>query len=302
VTAASNSTRPKDAQDSGFILVAALWILAALAALTVIFSAYLSSSARALRLDDEAVQSEALISAAVELTAYQLLLAKDDERPEQGRFQLRLGDDELDVSYLTEAARIDLNAAPKEMIANLFTTLGAASEAAQDYAGRVVAWRSKPAAAGAAQSEEALYAASGRNYQPRLAPFAHVDELALVLGPPPALVERALPFVTVFSGASGVDVLTAAPEVVAALPGMTPLVLKDFLASRAGLPRDAAAIAQALGPAGTGATLPKSKAWRLRIVVRSATGWRRASTVVIAPGGEDEPYRVLSRQDAGRSS
>jgi general secretion pathway protein K len=302
VTAASNPTRPKDAQDSGFILVAALWILAALAALTVIFSAYLSSSARALRLDDEAVQSEALISAAVELTAYQLLLAKDDERPEQGRFQLRLGDDELDVSYLTEAARIDLNAAPKEMIANLFTTLGAASEAAQDYADRVVAWRSKPAAAGAAQSEEALYAASGRNYQPRLAPFAHVDELALVLGPPPGLVERALPFVTVFSGASGVDVLTAAPEVVAALPGMTPLVLKDFLASRAGLPRDAAAIAQALGPAGTGAALPKSKAWRLRIVVRSAIGWRRASTVVIAPGGEDEPYRVLSRQDAGRSS
>lgn len=300
--AASNPTRPKDAQDSGFILVAALWILAALAALTVIFSAYLSSSARALRLDDEAVQSEALISAAVELTAYQLLLAKDDERPEQGRFHLRLGDDELDVSYLTEAARIDLNAAPKEMIANLFTTLGAASEAAQDYADRVVAWRSKPAAAGAAQSEEALYAASGRNYQPRLAPFAHVDELALVLGPPPGLVERALPFVTVFSGASGVDVLTAAPEVVAALPGMTPLVLKDFLASRAGLPRDAVAIAQALGPAGTGATLPKSKAWRLRIVVRSAIGWRRASTVVIAPGGEDEPYRVLSRQDAGRSS
>jgi general secretion pathway protein K len=301
MSAASKPNRRKDAQDSGFILVAALWILAALAALTVIFSAYLSSSARALRLDDEAVQAETLISAAVELTAYQLLLAKDDERPEQGGFRERLGDDELEVSFLTEAARIDLNAAPKEMIANLFTTLGADREAAQDYADRVVAWRSKPAATGAAQSEAALYAASGRNYPPRLAPFVHVDELALVLGPPPGLVERALPFLTVFSGAAGVDVLIAAPEVVAALPGMTPLVLKDFLASRAGLPRDATAIAQALGPAGAGATVPKSKAWRLRIVVRAAGGWRRASTVVIAPGGDNEPYRVLSRQDDGRA-
>jgi general secretion pathway protein K len=300
---AGSDPRPQDdARQSGFILVATLWILAALAALTVTFSLYLSSSARALRLDDEAVQAEALISAAVELTAYQLLLAKDDERPEQGAFHMRLGQDELEVSFLTEAARIDLNAVPKEMIANLFVTLGADGEAAQDYAERVVAWRSKPAATAASQSEEALYAASGRDYPPRLAPFVHVDELALVLGPPPGLVERALPFVTVFSGAAGVDVLIAAPEVVAALPGMTPIVLKDFLASRAGLPRDTAAIAQALGPAGAGVSVPKSKAWRLRIVVRSAAGWRRASTVVIAPGSGDDPYRVLSRQDDGRSS
>jgi general secretion pathway protein K len=300
--AGSNLRRQDGAQESGFILVAVLWILVALAALTMTFSVYLSSSARALRLDDEAVQAEALISAAVELTAYQLLLAKDNERPEQGAFRVRLGEDELQVSFLTEAARIDLNAAPKDMIANLFTTVGADGEAAQGYAERVVAWRSKPAATAAAQSEEALYAASGRGYPPRLAPFVHVDELALVLGPPPSLVERALPFVTVFSGAAGVDVLTAAPEVVAALPGMTPLVLKDFLASRAGLPRDATAIAQALGPAGAGVTVPKSKAWRLRIVVRSAAGWRRASTVVMAPGGGDDPYRVLSRQDDGRAS
>jgi len=41
------------------------------------------------------VQNEALISAAIELTAYRLLLGKDDERPAQGGFRIRLGDDEL---------------------------------------------------------------------------------------------------------------------------------------------------------------------------------------------------------------
>jgi general secretion pathway protein K len=298
----SDAKHRQDAQQSGFILVAALWILAALAVLTVTFTVYLSSSARALRLDDETVRTEALISAGIELTAYRLLLGKDDERPAQGAFRLRLGDDELDVSFLTEASRIDLNAAPKDMIANFFTVLGAKSDAAQEYAQRVVAWRKKPSGSTGVQSEEALYAAAGRNYPPRLAPFVHVDELALVLGPPPGLVERALPFVTVFSGAAGVDVLTAAPEVVAALPGMTPLALKDFLASRAGLPREPTAIAQALGPASASAAVPKNKAWRARIVARSAAGWRSASTVVIVPGGgENVPYRVVSRQDDGRS-
>ena len=118
--------------------------LVALAALTAIFSIYLSSSTRALRLEDETVRPRRLISAGIELTAYRLLLGKDDERPAQGAFRLRLGDDELEVSFLTEASRIDLNGAPKDMIANFFTVLGAKGDAAQEYAERVVAWRKKP--------------------------------------------------------------------------------------------------------------------------------------------------------------
>jgi general secretion pathway protein K len=211
MAATSDAYRRHDTQQSGFILVATLWILAALAALTVTFSLYLSNSARALRLEDETVQTEALISAAIELTAYRLLLGKEDERPPQGAFRLRLGDNDLEVSFLTESARIDLNAAPKEIIANLFTVLGADGDAAQEYADRVVAWRKKAASSVGTQSEDALYASAGRDYPPRLAPFVHVDELALVLGPPSGLVDRALPFVTVFSGEAGVDALTAAP-------------------------------------------------------------------------------------------
>src|SRR5438552_16600842 len=144
MAATFDARRAHDAQQSGFILVATLWILAALAALTVVFSIYLSSSTRALRLEDETVQTEALISAGIELQAYRLMLGKDDERPAQGAFRLRLGDDELDVSFLTEASRIDLNAAPKDIIANFFTILGAKGDAAQEYAERVVAWRRKP--------------------------------------------------------------------------------------------------------------------------------------------------------------
>jgi general secretion pathway protein K len=43
-------------------------------------------------------------------------------------------------------------------------------------------------------------------------------ELWLVLGLAPAMVERALPFLTVFSGSPSIDAMVAAPEVVAALP------------------------------------------------------------------------------------
>jgi len=282
--------------ERGFVIVAVLWLVAALAALAVIFSAYLSSSARAIALNDSALETEALVSAGVELTAYQLRLAREDARPSQGSFRTRLNGSELAVTFVSEAARVDLNAAPKELLANLLTVLGAAQDDARQFADRIVGWRTKatPERVG---NEDALYLAAGRSYTPRQAPFAHVNELGLVLGLPPALVERALPFVTVFSGAPGVDPLSAPPEVIAALPGMTPLSLKQFLSDRAALPSDPAAIAAALGEAKALGTVRKSQAYRLLIRVHLQNGRNTASEVVISLRSEEDPYRVLSWQD-----
>jgi general secretion pathway protein K len=282
--------------ERGFVIVAVLWLVAALAALAVIFSAYLSNSARALALNDQALQVEALVSAGVELTAYQLRLADEQARPARGVFRTQLNGAQLSVSFVSEAARIDLNAAPKELLAGLLSVLGASAEDANQYADRIIGWRTR-ATRESADSEDALYLAAGRTYSPRQAPFAHVNELALVLGLPPALIERALPFVTVFSGAPGVDVLNAAPEVVAALPGMTPLVLKQFLADRGSLPNDPTAIATALGDAKGNATTQKSQAFRIEIRIRFPTGRQAASEVVISLRGDEDPYRVLSWQN-----
>jgi general secretion pathway protein K len=292
----TQSTRPGDlsSPDRGFIIVAVLWLVAALAALAVIFSGYLSSSARSLALNDRAL--EALVSAGVELAAYQLQLAGKDARPSRGVFQARLNGAELAVTFVSEAARLDLNAAPKELLANLLTVLGAQRDDARQFADRIAGWRTgaTPESAG---HEDALYLAAGRSYTPRQAPFAHVNELGLVLGPPPALVERALPFLTVFSGAPGIDVLSAPPELIAALPGMTPLTLKEFLRDRASLPNDPAAIAAALGGAKAFATVQKSQAYRLLIGVHLQNGRRAAAEVVISLDGQEDPYRVLSWQD-----
>jgi general secretion pathway protein K len=288
--------RRSDSSQQGFVLVAVLWLLAALAALATIFSVYLSNSARALALNDATVQAQALVSAGVELAAYRLQLAGEDARPAQGSFRVRLNGAEISVSFVSEAARVDLNAAPKELLGGLLSALGANEDEAREGADRIIAWRTKPAEE-TAGNEDALYQAAGRSYPPRQAPFAHVDELGLVLGLTPALVERALPFVTVFSGASGVDVLNAAPEVIVALPGMTPLILKQFLGDRATLPNDDAAIAAALGGANANATTQKSQAYRILTRIRFPNGRETASEIVIGLRKAEIPYRVLSWQD-----
>ena len=292
------------ASERGFVIIAVLWILAALAALATIFSVYLSNSAQALAVNDTGLKAEALVSASLELTTYQLLLAGDKARPALGSFRFRLDNADVLVSFTSEAARIDLNFASKEMLANLFAVLGADQQAAKEYADRTVGWRTRPKA-DRANDEEALYGAAGLGYSPRQSLFTHVNELSLVLGLPPILVDRALPFVTVFNGSSNVDALIAVPEVIAALPGMTPSALKDFLSQRSAFWRDSPAIATALGPAQANATVPKSAAFRVLTTIQFDNGRRMSSEVVIALGGEKDPYRVLSWQDdveAGRRS
>src|SRR5262249_40660511 len=127
--------------SDGFIVVAVLWILIALAALATIYAVYVANTAMALAVKDDAVVAQGLVSAGVELSAYQIISAPKDARPTRGRAAFRRGRAGVAVDFRAETARIDLNAAPKELLAGLFTALGAPPEQAGQYAERVIGWR-----------------------------------------------------------------------------------------------------------------------------------------------------------------
>src|SRR5262249_26438679 len=205
----------------GFIVVAVLWMLGALATLASIYAVYVINTATAMGVNDDRLQAEGLMQAALELTAYRLTATDMENRPSRGDFAFRLGRAAVRVDFRSEAGRIDLNSAPKELLAGLFAGLGAKYSDAEYYADRVIGWRT--AQDPDRQNEEAATYRSARlPCGPRQAPFAHAGELALVVGLPPFLVERALPFVTVYSARAEVNIVAASPEVVAAVPGMTP--------------------------------------------------------------------------------
>jgi general secretion pathway protein K len=283
----------KSSGERGFVIVAVLWILAALAALAMVFAAYLSASTRAIAVNETALQTEALISASLELTAYQLALADEHAKPPQGAFHFRMDDASVQVAFISEAARIDLNLAPKEMLAGLFITLGARKDAAIEYADRVVGWRTR-LVPGSANEEQARYNSAG--YAPRQAPFTHVNELALVVGLPPALVERALPFVTVFNGSPDIDPAIAAPEVIEAMPDKPTDKRNPFGDSLASL-NGARPGAQPSEAPKKDASTAKSPCYRVETTISFRNGRRNTSEVVIAMGDKVEPYRVLSWQD-----
>ncbi|MGN8545264.1 general secretion pathway protein GspK [Bradyrhizobium sp. 13971] len=278
--------------NRGFVIVAVLWILLALSSLAIIFSAYLAASARALAASDLSLQTEALVSAGLELTAYQLTLTDEKTRPQYGAFQFGLDDASVGVTFTSEAGRLDLNYASKEMLIGLFVVLGARKDAAAEYADRIAGWRTRPAP-GSENVEAARYNALG--YSPRQGLFTHVNELALVAGIPEAFVNRVLPFVTVFNGGPDVDPTIAAPEVALAVDKASGKD-QDGFGTRPASPNGIAAAAQAPNQQSAASTA-QSPCYRIAISVRFRNGHRTTSEAVIALGDKVEPYRVLSWQN-----
>lgn len=289
-------TSGKRRSARGFIVVGVLWILAALSALVLVYLTYVTNTAVVVAGSTDRVQADALVTAGVELAVYQLTAVNEELRPTSGIFNARVGAGKVTATFRSEAARIDLNAAPKGLLTGLMVGLGAAPSKAATYADRILAWRA-PTEAGADDPENSYYRTSGAGYLPRHAPFPAPEELWLVRGIPPSFIERMLPFVTVFSNLASVNILDAAPQVVAALPGMTPENLQAVLSQRADSTLDPQSLLGMTG--GGGATLAGSKAYRMAIGVESGSGRRSAAEVVILlleSGGE--PYRVLSWRNA----
>jgi len=279
----------------GFIIVPVLLILLLLATLAGVLSANLGRSAIALAVNDDRLRTDALVLASLELTAYSLSSGTRQTRPLSGSSTFEFDGAVVSTSFSAESNRIDLNLASKEMLANLFRVLGAEPRDAEQYANRVVGWRS--AQGETLDSENARYRSAGATYLPRGAAFSSVDELWLVIDIPPDVIERAMPFITVFSGHHEVSVLGAAPEVIASLPGIAPADVELFLKQRPALPRDVKIVGDTLGEAGKSATIEASDAVRIRTMIHFDNGRRASNEAVILLGATDVPYRILAWRD-----
>jgi general secretion pathway protein K len=278
--------------EQGFVIVAVLWIMAMLGALLLIYLSYVVQTGNLVSTVTQRVQTDALMRAAVELTAYQLGQSKDEDRPTHGIVDTRLGAAKFHIAFRSEGARVDLNSGSKELLASLMQQFGAPPAEAQTYADRIMAWRA-PAKSRSDEPEDAYYLGLGIPYAPRHAPFPATDELWLVQGIPPPLIERMMPFVTVFSSQSSVNVSDAAPEVLAALPGMTPEKMQAVLKAREDPSTDSKALNSQFG----GDAKPP-KAFRLSAGIRSEQGNQaQAEIVILLLKDGDDPYRVLSWRD-----
>jgi general secretion pathway protein K len=136
-------------------------------------------------------------------------------------YSLVFNDATVKMSAIGESGKVDLNAASPDIVQALFQAGGATPADAKSLAANVSDWRSAPLIASDLDKRRAAYAAAGRDYGPRNAPFVSIEELQMVLGMTPALYRTIAPDITIWSGNAAPDPNTAPPLALAAIPGMT---------------------------------------------------------------------------------
>jgi general secretion pathway protein K len=219
--------------QAGFALMLVIWALVLLSSLGV---GYAYSVRHELRFASDTaarVRAEAAALTAFHV-AVQALSTDDDERrwqPNQGPRRLSLADAEVELEIKSANSRIDLNAAPVELLAGLFRQL-LPEDDADALADAVQDWRDRDDQPQPLGAEDAAYRVAGLPYTPANRPFASVHELSQVLGFGRDRVDALLPYLTVYSRQPRINAMGAELVVLAAIPGISQEAAAAFVAER----------------------------------------------------------------------
>jgi general secretion pathway protein K len=262
-------TRRTTSGERGFALLIVLWtmVLLALVATRVAASGRTEAQVTA-NLRGAAVAGMAA-DAAVHEAIFHLLARGAGRWAPAGHWRVAFQGTKVAVEVEDLAGRVNVNAAPPDLLSALLDVLGVAPDQAASLAAAILDWRTpgqRPRPHGAKAPE---YREAGRGYAPPGAPFRDVGELGEVLGMTPALLARLRPHVTVWGGGD-LDPAFADPVVRAALEA-----LGRGGAARGGTDEMLVAItAEATGPGGS--------------------RFARHAIVEIAPDPRGKPWRILA--------
>jgi general secretion pathway protein K len=215
----------------GMALLSVLWITGLLAVIAASFASSTRTEARLAHNQIVNAQAEALADGGVARAVLGLFEVDPERawRADRSTHLIRLGNGEVAIRIEDEDGKIDLNAAPLRLLAGLFGALGLSPEEARAMADRIGDYRDRDAEPEPQGAEDPDYLEQGRAAGAADRDLASASELLNVLGMTRALYDRVLPYVTVYSGAEGVDPMRAPRTVLEALPGMTPELIEQLL-------------------------------------------------------------------------
>jgi general secretion pathway protein K len=136
------------------------------------------------------------------------------------------------VELTDESGKIDLNSAGDQVLQGLFISVGVDPAHAEELSDAIQDFRDPDDITRPHGAEVDKYKALGLSYGPRNAPFETVAEVQQVLGMNYELYSRIEPAITIYSGTDRPNPAYAPLEVLLALPGMTPDLAQQIIATR----------------------------------------------------------------------
>ncbi len=231
-----------DLSEHGIALIAVLWVCALVSVLAAGFTYILRTETQLNIAQYDRARAGVGAEAGIQRILTMLSSApigspsNSDSRLPLQQYTLRYDDMDLEIKLLSEAGKIDLNAAPAAIINGLLQRASKVlenldSEQATALADAIMDWRdanSRPRNNGA---ERRAYLAQGLA-GPRDQPFLSVTELRQVLGMSREVFEFLSPLVSVNSQSSRIDPRAAARDTLLAIPGLDEELVDTYLTGR----------------------------------------------------------------------
>lgn len=224
-----------------FIVLTFAALLAELAATAMSDSL---SGARAAAAFADVTRADELGRAAGDVLAYHLATGGDAAK-RGGALAVRLGDADIRIDYLSESARVDVNAAPVALIAGLLAAAGAEPGEVAAITDRVTRFRGVASAPAQPPGQEAPPDAPAPPAPQQPARTLQLAAEAVDAWDIPAdLAREVLPALTAANGSAKVDPVLASRLVVKALVGTDDARVDDYVEKREqGFANAAAALA-----------------------------------------------------------
>lgn len=222
-------------KDRGIALVLVLWVLILLGLIAASFLRESRLGTNLARNIAENAKAEALADAGVSRAMLGLLDGNPATawRANGTPYRLSLGDGIIEIRMMDESGKVDLNRAPAPILLGLLQATGIDAERAGSLADAIYDFRDADHDRRPLGAEDPDYQAAGLHAGAKDAPFDDAEELMQVLGMTRDLHDAIRPYVTVHSGRSRINLLTAPDFVLGAIPNLTPEQLDKIRADRA---------------------------------------------------------------------
>jgi general secretion pathway protein K len=263
-------------RQRGAALLLVLWLIALLTALIGAFALTARVEALQGRILSGGARAQELARAGVEYSLVRLADTEPTTRwlPDGRSYRWSYAGGEVELQIVDETGKVDLNQAAQPLLTALMQTQGVDQEQAGRIASAIIDWRdADPLTQVGGGAEDPDYAAAGRPYGAKDAPFETVAEVEQVLGMTPELYARLEPYLTLYSGRGEPDPTYAQAPVLTAMG----LDAATYLTQRRS-PVPGAGAAQLVG-GGSGtysidsrARLDDGRVAVLRTVVRAGSG------------------------------
>jgi len=213
---------PRPAENRGIALVVVLWTLLLLSLIAASFLALTRGEIGVARNAVDNARAEALADAGAHRAVLGLLrpVSGGGWRVDGTVYGWRFDDVEVRVAVADEGGKIDLNAAPDNLLQGLFVSVDLDDDTAAALVDAIVDFRDADNLRRLNGAEDSDYRAAGLPHGAKNRPFEALEELRQVFGMTGALYDRVAPALTVYSRRRTPFRATSPPEVQAALAAM----------------------------------------------------------------------------------